>query len=640
MNSSFAWLRPLIAAAALFLVLPSAIALEVKEFSAPRQKVQVGESFQVRLRVDTNWLEPSECSVVVMPDGLTGDDLAYRPTLRWNTIEDWWQLGEMFRVHVRAQSGEVKKGLMEFSWSFNTPGKHSLRLDPELSPCKFEREWKLEFDVMGSDWSALDAYFLAPTGKDVGRSLSGQIQLNDRWRGAEFAAAEKDLQSLKEAIASFGPKKWEEWQSQVLQPALRPLGIQSPRFDSVDDRYDEPMKWVSEGRRFREGEGLMVLGRERAWVEKAINSGEWVLLGRIDMTQATGHWQAQQHSARLAQEEGKRKTRQIVAELPTAQGKFTALRVDDSSDKSSARESRLCAKIDGSESGYMVAGYRWSAAFSAWAKVRQGRGFDEVRPNLEALYADLKSGSCTHLIVKAEDALAFVNAMQRDGLAFDLFDLKTRESLFPEFQAVYGFKSPEAARMALEFAPGTIPDANHADTWVKFGLRSKGDFEKVVSRMNASAYASGNRFDFVSRFLEDEQSARKAGTSAVAVKKKREAKEAAQAAADRERDLKSYPYRAELTCNNGPYGALPVYTCLTSSNANSSVSLQNCGRWSNLDYDRLAGNVASIELCPSFEIKAQNTSEFVLTLVVKDKRSGKVLSHQTATRYRYVAVRN
>jgi hypothetical protein len=619
-----------------------AAALEIKEFSAPSQRVQVGEPFPVRLRVDTSWLEPTSCAVVLMPDGLTRSDLSYQPKLGWNQQDDSWQLSETFRVTVRSQRGELKKGLMEFLWTFNTPGKHSLRIDQELSPCGFDREWNLEFEVLDSHWSALDAYLLAPAGKDVGRNLSGQLQLNERWRNAEFAVAEKDLKSLKEAIESLGSKKWEEWQSQVLQPSLRPLGIQNPRFDSMEDRYYEPLKWVSEDRRFREGEGLLALGRDRTWIQEAIASGKWVLLAQIDMGAITGQWKAQRLQAEKAAEDSRKLTQRLAQALPDAKGQYTALRVNAPKDapKDRTDPGKVCAKSDSTQSGLMVTAYRWSKPFVAWSASKQAKGFGEVRRTLNELYEDLKSGSCRYVVVNTEDALAFVRALQRDQIGFELLDFKTAEGLFPDFQEAYGYKSAESARLALTFAADSIPDAAHADTWVKHGVITRADYDKAQSRMTTSGYAANSRYDSLSQFLEDEQTSRKDGGTAVAIKKKREAKEAAQAAADRERDLRSYPYRAELTCNNGPYGTLPVYTCLTSSNANSSVSLRNCGNWSNLDYDRLAGNVASIELCPSFEIKAQNTSEFVLTLVVKDKRTGKVLSHQTATRFRYVAVRN
>jgi hypothetical protein len=637
MNSTATWSRLAWMAALSLSLATSASALEIKEFSAPKRQVNVGENFPVRLRVATDWLEPRDCSVVLMPDSLTGADLAYRPQLAW-VLDGLWELRETFRVTVRPQTGEVQKGLMEFSWSFNTPGKHSLRIDQELSSCKFEGDRSIEFDVTDTDWSALDAYFLAPVGQDVSRGLQGQIQLNAQWRWAEFYASEKDLASLKEAMGGFGDKKWEEWLQQGVEPTLKPLGIQGPKLFPVKDRYFKPMNWVTEGKRFREGEGLLALGRDRPWIQEAISSGQWVLLAKIDMGAVTGHWTAVRLQAQKAADDAKKRTQLLIDALPHVKGEFTALRIH--STKALPGTGKLCAKADPSQSGLMVTAYRWSKPFVAWSGNQQGRGFSEIRSQLNELYADVKSGACQYLVVNTDDAQAFVSALLRDQIGFDLMDFKTAESLLPDFQEAYGYKSAESAQLAIAFAPGSIPDAAHADIWVKFGVFNKADHEKALSRMNSSGYAADKRFDSLSRFLEDEQAARKSGGTAVAIKKKREAKEAAQAAADRERDLRSYPYRAELTCTNGPYGMLPVHVCLVSSHANSTVSLQNCGRWSNLDYERLAGNLTRIELCPSFEIKAQNTSEFVLTLVVKDKRSGKVLSHQTATRYRYVAIRN
>ena len=134
-------------------------------------------------------------------------------------------------------------------------------------------------------------------------------------------------------------------------------------------------------------------------------------------------------------------------------------------------------------------------------------------------------------------------------------------------------------------------------------------------------------------FLADEAAGTRAGQSAVEARRKRESAEKAAAAAERERQLKAYPYLLVLTCLNGSAGTLPVAMCFTGSDRTTLAELQNCVSFRTLGLNDLHRDPVQLGLCPRFAFKAQNLSEFLLVAVLRDERTGQVIERQTAQRF-------
>jgi hypothetical protein len=189
------------------------------------------------------------------------------------------------------------------------------------------------------------------------------------------------------------------------------------------------------------------------------------------------------------------------------------------------------------------------------------------------------------------------------------------------------------------------------------GINDIQSYQGAVSRMNTTNYSSENKpsLNLLSKFLRDEQEAKKKGTNILAVKVEREKKELAEkqaqdAKADSERRArqearaKEFPYKAVLTCGmpdhinilacfaKSGYG---VDTELTLINGNST-NLYKAYNLSSVGVEERDG--FHIDLRAGSLIRAQNAHKtLILGLKVYDRRTGKLLLGNQVAQYGVVS---
>lgn len=603
----------------LLLAASPALGMELRNLRTDPAEPGVGQPFRVVFEPKVKWHESEACKLL-----LQVDDERERDRSRWPYIHlqsgslAQWQ-GYDWRVWNREWPRDGKEAT--FEWRFFTPGRHSIRFEAAESGCELSGPVTLTVDIKPR-YDALSWVMVAPRGTVVTQALNEQLVFTNRDREARFFYDEDIEKDWRLAFAAQNPKSWDEVMDHVRDRLRKQHGAKSvdanPRTGDIASLID--------GRAY-----LLIFTRQRyEALQPRLTAANYVPLLEMDADRVAAYYAEAKAAAQAAAERVARQTRDVIEALPTAAGRITAMKRSGVA----KGEARVCSRqYSGVEAG-LVDAYNHGAAFKTWAGT--GRGFDDISRDLNQLYTDFVRGRCTALVMTAADAAQVVAGAQREKLAFEMLDLRDEASLLPQYQEAKGFKTLAEARMGLVLQP--LLRARDAERMSRLGVDEAAKAEQARARMRDTGYAKDGDWSVVAQFLEDEDAGRRKGGGAVAARKAREAQEAAQAAVEREKSLKAYPYSVTVSCSHGPFQAVPVYLCLVGSTSHSTLELKNCGNWRTVSVDELMGDRVRFALCPSFMIRARNSSEFVLSASLKDERSGKELDRQSAVRFRWISM--
>lgn len=620
------WRLPLASSLAALLWSVAAQGMELRGLRTEPAEPGVAQRFRVVFEPRSAWHESENCSLVLRVDGETfGGDLSRQPNLDLSPGEvRQWQ-GQDWRVPNRSWPREGKEAA--FQWTFLKPGRHEIRFQREGSSCRLTQDAVLTVDVPPR-YDALSWVLYAPRGRAVSQGLDGRLMIATPDGQARVLLEADHEAEWRAAFAAQNPRSWEQVMEQV---ALRLKQGHGARGVAARSARDDVAGYLGAG------PDLIGLRRERAAALRAeLEVGQYVPVVQVDAGEIAAAYAGAQAAALEQAASSAQRSQAVLAALAGSPQHITALKRAGDSGNPSGKAS-VCARRPSGDEGPWVTAYSQGAEFLAWAGA--GKGFDQVTPDLDALYTAFVRGSCRVLVMTGADAALLAAAAQREQLAFELLDLRDEASLLPQYQAAQGYKTLEDAQLSRLLKPRPTP--RDLERLRSLGLTQAAQAEAARQRMAGSGYAGEGDWSVVAQFAEDEAAGRPRGLSAAAARKDRLAREAAQAAADREKSLRAYPYSVTLTCRQGPLQTVPVYTCLIGGGNGGSAStleLQNCGHWRTLGYDDLAGDQAHIALCPRFVLRGRNSSEFVLTATLKDERSGKELERQSATRFRGIAL--
>lgn len=284
------------------------------------------------------------------------------------------------------------------------------------------------------------------------------------------------------------------------------------------------------------------------------------------------------------------------------------------------------------------AAYRSAGDFSGFAGLTPGKGFDEVFDNAEALFAAIQTGRCQAVVTDGATAAVLASAMSREGLAHDVFSVKTPDQVIDGLWARAGYPSRAAFVFSRSVSPSLDPDDVKA--LAALGVADNAAYQGALRRMDSAGYAPVRNTAWLISFLEDEKTGAASGRTALAVRQQRLAAERARAEAARRAELAEFPYVAFITCGmNGGHIATPACfgdTDLEVRNG-SEYGLYKIYSLEQVGVETNRGLM--IKLRRSFAIRAQNSDDtLVLGVEVQDAATRRVLFKQQAGQYRTIRV--
>ncbi|MFG6467864.1 hypothetical protein [Roseateles sp. BYS87W] len=597
---------------------------EVRRLRAEPEQPGVGQPFALKLELKTKWHEADACDLVLVVDGQEAERDEFRPTVE---VRADHVVLRRAQAHGLADWRWPRNGdEIRFDWVFDTPGPHRLNFDPKRSDCSLKQAAELTVNVQ-PDYRALSFEIVGVPEVAVSRKLDNTVAYLSRGGDTEVVVPRQFIDRWRRAFEGYQPGSWEQVQWPSTVDFLKKTGVQRARLTVVDDWADTAERWS----RNSPDRLLLVPGTEFGRLAAWKTSGQFVALLTMDSNVLAKYYRerevAQAEQARRAEAERQERTARVWAALPASTGQVTALRRVPAP----AGKATVCARrMDAPVGGDLMA-YRKTEAVAQWLARKAADGFDDVFNDLDAMYLALKQSRCGTLVLTDAEARTVGNALQRDQIGFELFELRDAEALLPAYAAHYGYASVDDARLARRFSP--MPDGKQAAALRAADVGTPEALGAVWQRQQKAAYPGERNIATAVAFLADEAQGRRSGQSAAEVRRKREATERAAAAAERERLVKAYPYTLQLTCRNGSAGTLPVAVCFSESNRTTLAELLNCVTLRSLGYPDLARDPVEISLCPKFVFKAQSQSEFLLVATLRDERTGQVIERQTAQRY-------
>lgn len=601
-----------------------ATAAEVRRMRAEPEQPGVGQPFTWIFEFKTKWHESNACEFVLTVDGQLPDREELRPTLDVTPEQATLRQAQ---AHGRPNWRWQRQGAeVRIDWAFDAPGLHRLTLSPNGASCGLDRPAELTVQVQ-PDYSALDMMVVGEPDVTLTHKLDNSVAYLHKGGDTEVIVARRDIERWRRTFERYQPGSWDEVQWPAISEHLVKLGARRVRLRAVDD-------WEAAVRDWPRGAAdrlLIVSGTEFSRLAGWKASGQFSGLVSVSANVIAKYYvnrEAQAaEQARQAALESRERTARVRAALPGSAGQVTALRrLPVPAGKATVCARRMAAPVGGD-----LTAYRKTDAVATWLGRPAAEGFDDVFGDLEALYLALKQARCNALVLTDAEALTVAGALERDQVAFELFELRDAEALLPAYAAHYGYASVDDARMARRFSP--MPDGPQAAALRAADIHTPDALAAVWQRQQKLGYPGERTLATAVAFLADESQGRRSGQSAVVVRRKREAAERAAAAADRERQLKAYPYTLELSCRNGSSGSLPVAVCFSDAHRTTLAELQNCVSFRPLGYPDLARDPVHLSLCPKFAFKTQNLSEFLLVATLRDERTGQILERQTAQRF-------
>lgn len=300
---------------------------------------------------------------------------------------------------------------------------------------------------------------------------------------------------------------------------------------------------------------------------------------------------------------------------------------------------RSCAlRLADPRKAELQSAFRSAADFSAFASLTPGRGFDEVFDNAEALFAAIQTGRCQAVVTDGATAAILAPALVREGLAHDVFAVRTPDQVIDGLWARAGYPSREAFVFSRSVSLSLDPDEVKA--LAGLGVADAGAYQGALKRMDAAGYAPVRTTAWLLDFLQDEKTGAASGRTALAVRQQRQAAERARSEAARRAELAEFPYVAFISCGmNGTNIAAPA--CFTDTDLEirngSAYGLYRVGNLGEAGPETQRGLM--IRLRKSFAIRAQNSDDtLILGVEIQDAATRQVLFQQQASQYRTIRI--
>jgi hypothetical protein len=282
--------------------------------------------------------------------------------------------------------------------------------------------------------------------------------------------------------------------------------------------------------------------------------------------------------------------------------------------------------------------YRSAGDFSGFAGLAPGKGFDEVFDTADALFTAIQTGRCQAVVTDGATAAVLASALAREGLAHDVFAIRTPDQVIDGLWARAGYPSRAAFVFSRSVSPSLAPD--DVKSLAALGVADNAAYQAAFRRMDAAGYAPVRNTAWLIAFLEDERTGAASGRTALAVRQQRQAAERARSEAARRAELAEFPYVAFITCGmNGGHIATPA--CF----GDTELEVRNGSAYGlykiySLDQAGVETNRGlMIKLRRSFAIRAQNSDDtLVLGVEVQDAATRQVLFQQQAGQFRTIRV--
>jgi hypothetical protein len=403
---------------------------------------------------------------------------------------------------------------------------------------------------------------------------------------------------------------------------------------------------------------LLVAGSEEDRVQALVSSGQYLMVGELDLEALRTAAAARDERARQAQQEraarraaeaevASNRSRQVMEQLRTAEGGFVGILFPEQV----GRDSGACAitTSDG-QATVAQAGYLFLETFAKARNTRRESSFSRQARDVDDAYRLIQRKACSAIVLSSEDARVIVAALERDKqLAYLLHGIAQFDELERSFAQSRGFEDLEDYRLgsAVKASPRQVAALRSR------GVSSVGEWRQAIERMVRIGYAQDTSAQTVVQFLQDEADARERKSSALALKKAREERAAAEeqqrrAAIEKQRlaRAKESPYIAVLTC--GMPNHINILACFAGSRGLDTELVITRGASSTLykAYNlRSAGEERRdgfyIDLPPRFTLRAQNSDDtLILGLRIIDRLSGNVVYQSQAARFGVVRARD
>lgn len=291
----------------------------------------------------------------------------------------------------------------------------------------------------------------------------------------------------------------------------------------------------------------------------------------------------------------------------------------------------------------------------SFARFQPGRPSSVTKfDDIDALYADMqkRDGRCTMILGNGPTLAKLKSAVDRDRqldgrLMPDPLD---ETALLRVHAASLGFKDPAA----YVFGHGVgVRDAAQVSRLQALGITNAEQFASLRKRLEQVEPGAGGNVDALIQMAADEREATAKGATVKAIRAERAKQEEAEArryaaamAAEEKAKAAQFPFVAVFSCAVGQQKTA-LQACMSSGSVDTEIELRNGNDYRMYkmhdvsSMGRSVGNEMIVDLRRNFDIKAQNADRtLVMSLVVKDRTSGRVLYQRSAAQFGVMRVTN
>lgn len=567
--------RPFLAVLALSIALPAAAQVSLK---VEKPTGGVAEAFTLKLD-EKSFFDPGP---------FTGDRCSW-------TLD----LGDGRKLALAGHRGEPHG--YEFELRYARPGSYRITATPDLQRCHYKDPATAQVSV-GNDERGLEIeLFVARPWVTLG--ADGRPRLRERQPVLRLV----DTGTLQDALAALDPEG-----RSIAEALLRRLATQAGA-ESVDLRW-QPDETVPGDAR------LLAVQR---WQREYRQWDDWldeepVSLGTVTLAQVREAALQLQARRREAEAERLAALRGQVDALAAAQSHWAAVRLP--------LANGVWCGIEADGTAEWSPTYLRSARLVNWARLSSTPRLRWVRADAQG--NPLIEQSCGITVGPAPVLAAWVARAGIERAGLEVLAPTPDAELVADRARHEGFADVAGWRWARELGPGTT--AADVQRLRDAGMTDTPSVTQVQARMAAAGYGSDRSVRTVLAFLADERDGRAKGLGAVAFRKQADAAAAERARAEREAQLREYPWTAEFRCTfNG--AELGVIQCLLGARSGEGwISLTNGRDQKIYQPGDVTLGMDRLRLRREFRLSALNASDYVLKVLVRDARTGQVVAERAA----------
>lgn len=283
--------------------------------------------------------------------------------------------------------------------------------------------------------------------------------------------------------------------------------------------------------RYDDSSILLMPTSSLAAAQPLVDSGLLAVLATVNISSIVEPQAAEIEAAARARVAARAASEEMAARLETAGDRwFGIVFRPDEADAASPRGAapaapRTCAvRATSRDAAIASTGYRYLDSFAAQAAVRKDTRYTALLPTLDDLFEQVQRHGCSAAVVSASEAAQLVAGLRRLNIDFLLLQGHAPKELAVSYEA----SQKDAPLQATMIADRLKTSAEQAQKIMAAGFTTEAAVAAAIERMSSSGYSTSDDSETVLRFAEDEAAAVSGKTTALEIKRRREAMTAAE----------------------------------------------------------------------------------------------------------------